>query len=123
MDCVFCKIIDGEIPAKKVYEDDFCVAILDLGTTTNGHTLIIPKKHYANFTELDNDALTKLQERAQKVSDTLMNKLDVTGTSLLFNYGTSISVPHFHLHLLPDFKYGQIKGDKTIDEVFEIISK
>ena len=66
MDCIFCKIIDGEIPSKKVYEDELVIVIMDVNPDSNGHMLVIPKKHYVDFKELDTSILIHINDIAKK---------------------------------------------------------
>ena len=121
MDCIFCKIINGEIPGKKIYEDDKVVAILDVNPVVDGHTMIIPKKHVEDFTKLDKDLLLHIYDVANKLCKDLMSKLDSKGMTFTVNYGDSQQIKHFHLHLLPD--YSLKDKEKEIDEVFEILTK
>lgn len=121
MDCIFCKILNGEIPSKKIYEDDKVIAILDVNPVVDGHTLIIPKKHVEDYTKLDKDLLIHIYDVANKLTKDIMNKLNSKGMTFTVNYGDSQLVKHFHLHLLPDY---QIKDkEMEIDEVFEILTK
>ena len=121
MDCIFCKILNGEIPSKKIYEDDKVIAILDVNPVVDGHTLIIPKKHVEDYTKLDKDLLIHIYDVANKLTKDIMRKLNSKGMTFTVNYGDSQLVKHFHLHLLPDY---QIKDkEMEIDEVFEILTK
>ena len=76
MDCLFCKIGTHEISSKIIYEDEIVIAFLDIHPSVNGHTLIIPKKHFHDFTELDQDTLFHMKEVAKKLSKQLMEKLE-----------------------------------------------
>ena len=78
-DCIFCKIANHEIPSKIIYEDDVCLAFLDLSQTTQGHTLVIPKKHFDHFLDVDQDTLAYLIQTSQNVAKTLENKLQAQG--------------------------------------------
>ena len=120
-DCIFCKIIDGEIPSKKIFEDDKVMVIMDANPVVDGHVLVIPKKHVTDYTELDNDLLLHIYDIAHKMCDKLIKKLDSKGLTFCVNYGDSQVVKHFHLHLLPDYN---IKNKSlSIDEVYKIISE
>ena len=121
MDCVFCKIINGEIPGKKIYEDDKVIAILDINPVVDGHTMIIPKEHKEDYTELDKDLILHIYDVADKLCKELMSKLGSKGMTFTVNYGDSQQVKHFHFHLLPD--YSLKDKEKEIDEVFEILTK
>lgn len=105
MDCLFCKIGKKEIPAKLIYEDETVMAFLDIHPTVNGHTLIIPKKHFEDFTELDKETLFHMKEVAEKLSAQLMTKLNKTGLTLTMNYKDAQEIKHVHLHLLPDLQH------------------
>lgn len=107
MDCIFCKIIKGEIPCYKVYEDDLVLAFLDVNPKTNGHTLIIPKQHTLDLTSIDNNTLLHIMEVARKLSKILEEKLDSVGITLIQNNGAPQEVKHFHLHLIPTYKEEQ----------------
>lgn len=104
MDCVFCKIIKGEIPSLKIYEDDSVLAFLDINPDCDGHTLIIPKKHFKDLDDIDIDTLTKINLAAKKVKKLLEEKLNCDGISLLQNNGNVQEVKHYHLHLKPQYK-------------------
>ena len=118
MDCLFCKIVNKEIPANIIYEDDNFLAFLDLNQTTMGHTLIIPKKHFNDYQELDKDTLFNLMQVAKSVSELLMKKLNKKGISLTINYGSLQEINHVHLHLLPE-KTEDSK--KTNEEIYNMI--
>ncbi len=121
MDCVFCKIINGEIPGKKIYEDDKVIAILDINPVVDGHTMIIPKTHVEDYTKLSDDLLLHIYNVANKLCNDIMDKLNSKGMTFTVNYGDSQQVKHFHLHLLPD--YSLKDKEKEVDEVYEILSK
>ena len=70
-DCIFCKIVNGDIPSMKVYEDDICLAYLDINPDSDGHTLIIPKKHYKDIYDIPSDTLLHIYETAKKLMDML----------------------------------------------------
>lgn len=121
MDCIFCKIINGDIPGKKIYEDDKVIAILDVNPVVDGHTMIIPKEHYEDYTKLDKDLIIHIYDVANKLCKELMTKLGSKGMTFSVNYGDSQQIKHFHLHLLPD--YSLKDKEKELDEVFEILTK
>ena len=118
MDCLFCKIAHHEVESKILYEDDNYMAFLDIDQKeAEGHTLIIPKKHFEDYTKLDSKTLNDMFLIAQKLNKDLMTKLNKSACTLLFNYGDSQVIKHVHLHLLPNFLYE--KGTKNIDEVYK----
>ena len=100
--CIFCKIANGEIPAKTIYEDDEFRAILDLGPATKGHALILPKNHYANLFELPEEDAKKVIVIAKRLATKMKNNLKCDGFNLMQNNGESAgqTVFHFHMHLI-----------------------
>ncbi len=115
-DCIFCKIIKGEIPSKKIYEDDKVIAIMDINPVVDGHVLIIPKEHFENFYEINDETLNHVYKVARILSKDIISKLKKTGITLQVNYGYNL-VNHFHLHLLPDFETPVKEMD--VEEVYE----
>lgn len=105
---VFCKIIDGEIPSVKVYEDDDVLAILDISQTTRGHTLVMPKKHYDNFLSAPQEIIHKVYDVAQRIGQAEVSVLGAKGVNILTNVGevAGQSVPHFHVHVIPRYLGG-----------------
>ena len=103
--CIFCKIANGEIPSRTVYEDADFRAILDLGPATKGHALILPKEHAANLYELPDDLAAKVLPAAKKVAALLKDRLGCAGLNLVQNNGelAGQTVMHFHLHLIPRY--------------------
>lgn len=109
--CVFCKIVKGEIPSYKIYENDDVLAFLDIAQLTNGHTLIIPKKHYENIFALDEDISAKLLQATAVVARMLQQKLNINDLNLINNNGAKAGqeVNHYHLHLLPRYDGDNVK--------------
>jgi histidine triad (HIT) family protein len=104
-DCIFCKIANGDIPSKTLYEDGDFRVILDLGPATKGHALILPNDHYANIYELPEDAASKTMILAKKMAAVMTDKLKCDGFNLVQNNGEAAgqTVMHFHLHLIPRY--------------------
>lgn len=105
-DCIFCKIVNGDIPSYCLYEDDSFKVILDIEPSSNGHGLIIPKNHADNLFMLnDGDAANALLV-AKKVSSAIVEVLGCDGMNLLQNNGEAAgqTVNHFHIHLIPRYK-------------------
>ncbi len=109
--CVFCKIISGQIPSYKVYEDDHVFAFLDIAPVTKGHTLVIPKKHYSNIFELDEKEAGILYERVVMLSKKIKTGLNVENLNVLNNNGPLAyqSVDHYHIHLIPRYDNDSFK--------------
>ena len=103
--CIFCKIVEKQIPSSCIYEDEHVMAFLDLSQVTKGHTLIIPKKHYDNFLECDSEVLAHLMKVAQMLSKRIVERLNAQGMNILSNINevAGQSVFHFHLHLIPRY--------------------
>lgn len=118
---VFCRIIDGEIPGTKVYEDDDVLAILDISQTTRGHTLVMPKKHYDSFLSCPAELTHKVYDVAQRIGQAEISLLGAKGVNILTNVGevAGQSVPHFHVHVIPRYLGGEggfqitMKGQDT----------
>ena len=107
-DCIFCKIAAGEIPSATVYEDDTFRAILDLSPASEGHTLILPKEHYANVMELDEAVAAKVLPVAAKIGKAMKAGLGCAGFNLVQNNGEAAgqTVMHFHMHVIPRYENG-----------------
>ncbi|MED9904424.1 MAG: HIT family protein [Lachnospiraceae bacterium] len=105
-DCIFCKIANGEIPAKTLYEDENFRVILDLGPATRGHALILPKEHYKNIYELPEETAAGVMKLAKKMAIRMTEKLRTDGFNLMQNNGEAAgqTVMHFHLHLIPRYE-------------------
>lgn len=104
--CIFCKIANGEIPSKAIYEDEDFKVILDLGPATKGHGLILPKEHAANLFELPEETAAKAMVLAKKLGKQMIENLKADGLNLVQNNGEAAgqTVHHFHLHLIPRYK-------------------
>lgn len=103
--CVFCKIINHEIPGSRVYEDEDVLAILDLAQVTKGHTLVMPKKHYESFLDVDKETLNKVISVTQDLSLKLEKELGAKGFNILSNVNevSGQSVNHLHFHIIPRY--------------------
>ncbi|HET7522201.1 MAG TPA: HIT family protein [Bacillales bacterium] len=109
-DCVFCKIVNGELPSAKVYENEDVYAFLDIGQVTKGHTLVIPKVHQKNIYELTPDVAEKLFAVVPKIARAVKQQFQPVGMNLLNNNEKPAmqSVFHYHIHIIP--RYGQDDG-------------
>lgn len=110
MSTIFEKIIDREIPAHILYEDDLAIAFLDISQATKGHTLIVPKSAYPNLYEMPEDLAGHLMEVSVKVANAIKRAFNPEGLNLLSNTGTIAgqSVFHFHIHLIPRYEKNDI---------------
>ncbi|MCH5263590.1 MAG: HIT family protein [Lachnospiraceae bacterium] len=125
--CIFCKIANGEIPSKTLYEDDNFRVILDLGPATKGHALILPKEHYANLHELPEETAGEVMKLAKRMADRMKERLGCEGLNLVQNNGdlAGQTVFHFHMHMIPRYqadgqKIGWRPGELTEEELEEI---
>lgn len=129
-DCIFCKIANGEIPSKTIYEDEDFRVILDLGPATRGHALIIPKEHAENLYELPELTAAKVLPVAKKIAAKMKAALGCDGLNLVQNNGeiAGQTVMHFHMHMIPRYendgqKIGWIPGHATPDELELVAEK
>ena len=108
--CIFCKIINKDIPSNIVYEDDKFLAFLDIAKATNGHTILIPKKHYKNVLECDDELLGEMMIVAKKIASNLLTKLGADGCNILTNCNEVAGQTcfHFHIHIIP--RYNDLDG-------------
>ncbi len=104
--CIFCKIANGEIPSGTLYEDDAFRVILDLSPVTRGHALILPKSHYKNLYEIDDNTAAKVLPLAKKMAAVMTDKLGCDGFNVVQNNNevAGQTVFHFHVHLIPRYK-------------------
>ena len=131
--CIFCKIIYNEIPSYKVYEDDVCLAILDISQVTPGHTLVMPKKHFKNILELDDETASHLFKVAKDLSKKISKLPNVLGLNVLNNCGEKAgqSVEHFHIHISPRYENDTViltfptnqTSEKQFNELLEKLKK
>ena len=107
--CIFCMIIDGKIPSRRVYEDEVCIATLDINPATPGHTLILPKKHYDDLLELDEATAGHLLMAAKKIGALQMEKLGAAGFNVVQNNKEAAgqTVKHLHIHVIPRYEDGE----------------
>lgn len=108
--CIFCKIIAGEIPSAKVYEDEEVYAFLDISQVTKGHTLVIPKAHVKDIYETSDEIASQLFARVPKIAQAIEKSFNPKGINILSNTGEAAgqSVFHLHLHLIP--RYDETDG-------------
>lgn len=130
--CIFCKLANGDIPTNSIYEDNDFKVILDADPATKGHALILPKNHFANLLEADDDVLVKALPLAKKIAKNMMDKLGCVGVNIVQNNGEAAgqTVHHLHIHVIPRY---EDDPDKTIcgwshqkftdEEIAEVVKK
>ena len=128
--CIFCKLANGDIPTATLYEDDDFRVILDAGPASKGHALILPKEHYANLYELDDELAAKVLVLAKKMITKLTEVLGCDGYNIVQNNGEAAgqTVFHFHLHMIPRYKDDEVglgwkMGTLTAEDKEDILSK
>ena len=128
-DCIFCKIAQGEIPSKTIYEDEKFRVILDLAPVTKGHALILPKKHAINLFELSDETAAEAIVLAKKIAGKMREKLKCDGLNLLQNNGETAgqTIHHFHIHVIPRYEgdgqeLGWVPNEATQEEI-EMVRK
>ena len=128
--CIFCKLANGDIPTATLYEDDDFRVILDAGPASKGHALILPKEHYKNLYELDDEIAAKALVLAKKMITKLTDVLGCDGYNIVQNNGevAGQTVFHYHIHLIPRYEGDEVglgwKMGELTDEVRdEILSK
>lgn len=105
-DCIFCKIVKGDIPSYKVYEDDYTFAFLDISQVSKGHTLVVPKTHSRDLLETDSEVLTHVIKSVQKVAQMIDDTLQPDGINIVQNNRAFAdqSVFHLHFHIMPRYE-------------------
>lgn len=126
-DCIFCKIANGEIPSRTLYEDEYFRIILDLAPATRGHALVLPKEHAANLYELPEKTAAAAMVLAKKLAVSMRERLNCDGLNLVQNNGEAAgqTVSHFHLHVIPRYAndaqtLGWVPGKATEEELEKI---
>ena len=117
-DCIFCRILAGEIPSFRIYEDEATFAFMDINPVSQGHLLVIPKKHFANLWDSDPEALGHVMATAKRVAIVLRDALGVDSMNLLQANGRWAvqTVEHFHLHLIPRYQNDNLGLDWALTE-------
>ncbi len=110
-DCIFCKIIKGEIPSAKVYEDDKVMAFLDIQPVNEGHTLVVPKRHHEDLFDLPEEFLSSGLGAIKKIATAVKKAVDADGINIGMNNGRAAgqAVFHAHFHVIPRFKNDRLK--------------
>lgn len=126
--CIFCKIIKGEIPSYTIYEDENIKVFLDINPNSNGHALIIPKKHIKDIQEINSTTFTQILDVIQNnIYKKLKDKLNCDGITIVQNNEYGQEVKHFHIHIIPRYKNDNVKLNynkeniKSVEEIYSII--
>ncbi len=127
-DCIFCKIINKELPSYTIYEDDILKVFMNINPSTNGHLLLIPKKHLVTILDIDKDFLAHALDVIQtKIYPLLKEKLHCEGLTLSQNNFYGQEVKHFHLHLTPRYKDDMVDYQyneevlKNVEDVYKVL--
>lgn len=125
MDCIFCKIINGDIKSYTVYEDELVKVFLDINPNTNGHMLLVPKKHYNNIMDLDESLTQHIHTVIKHLYGIIKDKLGCVGLTICQNNDFGQEVKHIHFHLIPRYSNDEFKITKNdkilvnIEDVYE----
>lgn len=132
-DCIFCKLAGGDIKTNALYEDDIVKVIFDLSPASRGHVLIIPKEHFADIYELDDETAAHIFKVAVKVANAMKKTLGYDGLNVVQNNGEAAgqTVFHFHMHLIPRYKDDKVNvgwepgsiDENGINELKKLIEK
>ena len=129
--CVFCKIIKGQIPSSKIYEDDYSLAFLDIGPFTKGHSIVVPKNHYVNLLDFPEDEMKNYFSALKKVTTKIKVNLEADGVNIMQNNFKAAGqvVNHLHFHVIPRWKNDRAfpirvkKLELSEEELSEILKK
>jgi histidine triad (HIT) family protein len=131
-ECLFCKIVKGELPSSKIYEDEDTLAFLDLFPVNKGHSLVISKEHYENIFDVPEESLSKISSVMKNVADAVKKGVNADGISITQSNGKPAGqvIFHIHFHIIPRFKEDGLKlwpqgkyKENEMEEYKEIISK
>ena len=101
--CIFCKIISKEAEAQILYENDYVCCFLDKYPINKGHVLVVPKKHYPEFTDVDQESLSQIIIMSQRVAAQIQKVLNTDGITIMQNNGVFKDVEHYHMHIIPRY--------------------
>ena len=125
--CLFCKIIKGEIPSYTIHETEDVKIFMDISPMAKGHLLVIPKAHYTNILDIDNDTLRKIDDAIREIYPRLKERLGAEGVTRLQNNELGQEVKHYHMHLIPRYsndKFIETQNEdakNTLKETFELL--
>lgn len=115
MDCIFCKIVKGDLPSNLVYEDDLIMCFLTIEPINEGHVLIIPKSHYLDTDEIPTEVVTSMMVLSKRIVKVIKEKYSPDGYSVMQNGGEFNDIGHYHMHVFPRYKgdgFGWTFSDK-----------
>ena len=124
--CVFCKILNGEIPSFKIYENDYVLCFLDINASSNGHTLVVPKKHFNNIFDIDEEYSYQIIHAIKIVVNKLKEKLGVENVNIINNSGVLAgqTVMHIHFHIIPRYENDGITiSPKQTEPNFDLLKE
>ncbi|MBP3841503.1 MAG: HIT domain-containing protein [Bacilli bacterium] len=123
-DCLFCKIIKGDIPSFKIYEDDNLFVFMDINPVSNGHLLVIPKEHVVTVLDINNSLINNALNVIQNsLYPLLKEKLNIDGLTITQNNFLGQDVKHYHIHLIPKYnKDNPLKEKKEVEEIFNLLN-
>lgn len=122
MDCLFCKIVNGEIPSYTLYEDEYVKCYLDINPISTSHCLIIPKKHFKDIYDIESEYLLKINECAKNIIKLIDEKFKPDGYRLVQNNGNLQEVKHYHLHIIPSY-INEDKNNLSVNDIYDILRK
>lgn len=126
-DCIFCKIVKGEIPSYTIYENDNVKVFMDISPKAKGHSLIIPKKHYTNLMDIDNDTLREIDDAIRELYPRYKERIGAEGLTRMQNNELGQEVKHYHMHLIPRYENDNFietvdeEANSTVAETFEML--
>ena len=117
--CIFCKIVNKQAPASIIYEDETVMAFLDIRPLNEGHTLVIPKRHYVDIFDIPEDQLSKVHKVAKQVSIAVKKATNTDGISIIQQNGKAAGqdIFHFHVHVVPRFEGQKLPSFSALKEV------
>ena len=122
-DCIFCKIIEGEIPSKTVYEDKIIKVIMNINPISNGHLLVLPKKHIIDINDMTSEVIThSFNIIKEKLYPKLKEKLNCKGLTLCQNNELGQEIKHYHIHLIPRYENDNIEYEYNKDQINDLES-
>jgi histidine triad (HIT) family protein len=125
-DCIFCKIIKGELPSKTFYEDEKIKVIMNIDPVTDGHLLVLPKQHQENILDIDNDLVAYSFSKIKELYPELKTKLNCSGLTICENNELGQDIHHFHLHLIPRYENDEVKlisNKEKLNDLDEVFNK